>query len=67
MEQNDLNHLLEMRAQMLRLRNDDGLVTGVTFNTLAGDIVISRKETALMLIDTLISDIQKQISYQMKE
>lgn len=58
-----IKQLTELREQMLRLRNDDGLVTGVTFNTLAGDISIVRKETALMLIDCVVSDIQKQISY----
>ena len=65
MEQN-LEKLLALREQLLQLRTDEGLVTGVTFNTLAGDICIKRKETALMLIDCLISDIQKQINYQTK-
>ena len=56
-----------MREQMLRLRNDSSIVSGVTFNTVAGDIRIDNRETALLMIDYLISDIQKQITYLMKE
>ena len=58
-----IKRLSELRDQLLRLRNDDGLVTGVTFNTLAGDISVMRKETALMLIDVMIGDLQQQINY----
>ena len=59
--------LKERREQLIRLRNDSSLVTGVTFNTVAGDIIIENRETALSLIDFQISEIQKRITYLMKE
>jgi hypothetical protein len=58
--------LTEKRDQLLKLRNDSSLVVGVTFNTVAGDIRIDNKETALLLLDYLISDTQKRINYLMK-
>ena len=67
MEKEKITELTQRREQMLRLRNDSSLVSGVTFNTVAGDIRIDNKETALLMIDYLISDIQKQITYLMKE
>ena len=67
MKEERIIELTQRREQMLRLRNDDSLICGVTFNTVAGDIRIDNKETALLLMDYLISDIQKQITYLMKE
>jgi hypothetical protein len=67
MKEERITILTQQREQMLRLRNDDSLICGVTFNTVAGDIRIDNKETALVLIDYLISDIQKQINYLSKE
>ena len=67
MKTEKIQELTERRDQMLRLRNDSSLVKGVTFNTVAGDIRLDNKETALLLMDYLISDIQKQITYLMKE
>lgn len=67
MEKQRITELIAQREQMLRLRNDDSLVKGVTFNTVAGDIRLDNREIALLLIDCLISDIQKQINYLMKE
>ena len=67
MKEEKIQALAQMRDQMSKLRNDSSLVTGVTFNTVAGDIRLDRQETALLLIDYLISDIQKQINYLMKE
>ena len=67
MKEEKIKELAEMRDQMVRLRNDSSLVTGVTFNTVAGDIRIGRQDTALLVIDYIISDIQKQINYLMKE
>ena len=67
MKEERITILTQQREQMLRLRNDSSLVNGVTFNTVAGDIRIDNRETALVLIDYLISDIQKQINYLSKE
>ena len=67
MKEERIMELTQMREQMLRLRNDSSIVSGVTFNTVAGDIRIDNRETALLMIDYLISDIQKQITYLMKE
>ena len=67
MNEERISVLKEQREQLIRLRNDSSLVTGVTFNTVAGDIKFENKETALSLIDFQISEIQKQITYLMKE
>lgn len=66
MKEEKIQQLTQMRDQMIRLRNDSSLVKGVTFNTVAGDIRLDNKDTALLLIDYLISDVQKQINYLMK-
>ena len=67
MKEEMIDKLAQLRDQMLRIRNDSSLVKGVTFNTVAGDIRLDNKDTALLLIDYLISDVQKQINYLMKE
>lgn len=67
MNERRISILKEQREQLIRLRNDSSLVTGVTFNTVAGDIRVENRETALSLIDFQISEIQKQITYLMKE
>ena len=67
MKEEKISELTHRRDQLLRLRNDSSLLTGITFNTVAGDIKIDNKETALLMTDYLISDIQKQITYLMKE
>lgn len=67
MKEERINELMEMRDQMIRLRNDSSLIRGLTFHTVAGDIRLDNKETALLMIDYLISDIQKQITYLSKE
>lgn len=63
MKEKEIGILIQQRDQMLRLRNDSSIITGITFNTVAGDVTLAKKETALLLIDYLISDIQKQITY----
>lgn len=67
MKEERLTVLKEQREQLIRLRNDSSLVIGVTFNTVAGDIEFKNRDTALSLIDFQISEIQKQITYLMKE
>lgn len=67
MKEEKISELTQRRDQLLRLRNDSSLLTGITFNTVAGDIKIDNRETALLMTDYLISDIQKQITYLMKE
>lgn len=62
-----LQTLTEQRDQLLKLRSDSSLVVGFSFHTIVGDIRFDRKETALLLMDYLISDIQKQINYIAKE
>ncbi len=61
-----IEKLVKQREQMLRLRNDSSLLQGITIRTLAGDIRIDKAETALMLLDHIIDDIQKQINYQLR-
>lgn len=66
MVEKKIDTLVKQREQMLRLRNDSSLLQGVTLRTLAGDIRIDKPETALMLLDHIIDDIQKQINYLLK-
>ena len=48
----------------MNLRKDSSLVTGVTFNTLAGDIHISKKEIAVSLLDSIIKYLKDEIKYK---
>ena len=48
---------------MKTLRKDDSLLTGVTLNTLAGDIRIVKKEIAVFLLDSVIKYIKDEIKY----
>lgn len=64
MAEERVQELKALQEQMVALRNDSSLLTGVTFTTLAGDIHIARKEVAVSLIDCLIKDIKDEIKYQ---
>lgn len=55
-----------MRRKMMHLRKDESLITGVTFNTLAGDIKVGTKERALTLLDHFIKDLQDEEIYLTK-
>ena len=63
----ELNKLVEQREQLLRLRKDKSIMVGITFNTVAGDIKYENPQIAVLLLDYFISDIQKRITYLMKD
>ena len=58
-----LQKLKSLQMQMITLRNDSSLLTGITFNTLAGDIHIEKKGTAISLLDCFIKDLKEEIDY----
>lgn len=64
MEETELHKLESLKEQMMNLRKDSSLVTGVTFNTLAGDIHISKKEIAVSLLDSIIKYLKDEIKYK---
>ncbi|SEA79885.1 hypothetical protein SAMN04487851_11468 [Prevotella sp. tc2-28] len=63
MQEERLCQLKSFQEQMKTLRKDDSLLTGVTFNTLAGDIRIVKKEVAVFLLDSVIKYIKDEIKY----
>ena len=63
MEEERLHQLKALQVQMINLRNDNSLLTGVTFNTMAGDIHIAKKEIAISLVDSMIKYLKEEIKY----
>ena len=63
MQEERLRQLKSFQEQMKTLRKDDSLLTGVTLNTLAGDIRIVKKEIAVFLLDSVIKYIKDEIKY----
>ena len=61
MDEQRLQQLNEQYEQMLRLRGDSSLLSGFTFNTVAGDIVIGNQHKATMLLDYYIKELQDEI------
>lgn len=51
---------------MMSLRKDNSLLTGITFNTFAGDIHISNKEIVLCMVDSMIKYLKDEIEYNEK-
>ena len=64
MEEEKLRQLKEMQEQMITLRNDNSLLTGITFNTLAGDIHIAKREIVTSMIDSMIKYLKDEIKYK---
>ena len=61
MEEPKSKQLHEQYEQMVRLRNDSSLLTGFTFNTLAGDISIDNRRRAVFLLDYYIKELFDEI------
>ncbi len=63
MEEERLCQLKALQEQMKTLRRDNTLLTGITFNTLAGDVKIAKREIATYLLDSMIKYIKDEIKY----
>ena len=63
MEEEKLRQLKSLQAQMIALRTDNSLLTGITFTTMAGDIHIAKKEIAISLLDSMIKYLKDEIKY----
>lgn len=59
-----LNQLREQYSQMVRLRKNEKLVTGFTFNTIAGNIKFNDAKKAVLLLDHFIKELQQEIMYE---
>lgn len=59
----ELRKLKALQEQMKTLRSDNSLLTGITFNTLAGDIHIAKKEIAIYMLDHMIKYLKDEIKY----
>lgn len=66
MHEKKLSVLKSMQEQMMSLRKDNSLLTGITFNTFAGDIHISNKEIVLCMVDSMIKYLKDEIEYNEK-
>lgn len=65
MDELRMKQLQEELSQMVRLRNDSSLLQGFSFNTVAGDIRISRQRTAISMLDYYIKELQTEIKDEM--
>lgn len=63
MEEEKLHQLKALQEQMKALRNDSSLLTGITFNTLAGNVHIAKKEIAISMVDSMIKYLKEEIKY----
>lgn len=64
MDEQRLQQLNEQYEQMVRLRGDISLLSGFTFNTVAGDISIENPRKAAILLDYYIKELQDELIHE---
>lgn len=67
MEGTQIEKLQQQYEQMVRLRNDNSLLTGFSFNTVAGTVSIDNKHKATLMLDYYIKELKDEIIHEKNE